>query len=92
MDLPLSVFLAIKANVLSGVSGAITVVVILNVVTVGRVEIVCALELAIVTDQTSNVKSVAMVTVPLGPSGPSGPSVVNRAEPVSIIEPEFAVA
>ena len=92
MGLPLSVFLAIKANVLSGVSGAITAVVILNVVTDGRIEIDFALELAIVKDQTSNVKSVAMATVPLGPNGPSGRSVVNRVEPVNIIEPEFAVA
>ena len=90
MVLPLSVFLVIKANVPSGASGVIMAIVILNVVTDGRVEIVSALVLAIVKDQTNNVKSVAMETVLLGPNGASGPSVVNHVEPVNIIEPEFA--
>ena len=90
MVLPLSVFLVIKANVPSGASGVIMAIVILNVVTDGRVEIVSALELVIVKDQTNNVKSVATETVLLGPNGASGPFVVNHVEPVNIIEPEFA--
>ena len=88
--MPLSVFLVIKVNVLNGVSGVTTVTVILNVVTDGRVEIVSALVLEIVKDQTNNVKSVAMETVLLGPNGASGPFVVNHVEQVNIIELEFA--
>ena len=89
MVLPLSVFLVTKANVPNGASGVIMEIVILNVVTDGRVEIVSALVLEIVKDQTNNVKSVAMVTVLLGPNGVSGPSVVNHVEPVNTIEPAF---